>query len=70
MQLRGQQVIELGILSNYCQEGIQQQGVDVRVAEIREVYSVGTIPATGKTKACPTRVVEQSSPGCYYLEPG
>lgn len=70
MQLTGQQVIELGILSNYCQEGIQQQGVDVRVAEIREVYGVGTIPATGKTRAWPTRTVEQSSPGCYYLEPG
>lgn len=57
MQLTGKQIIENGIVFNYCEEGIQQQGVDVRVKKISVVgkhgheENYGYIPAKGKTLA-------------------
>ena len=37
MQLTGKEIIEKGIISNYIEEGIQQQGIDVRVKSISNV---------------------------------
>lgn len=37
MQLTGAEIIERGIVYNHCPEGIQQQGVDVRMDKIRKV---------------------------------
>lgn len=53
MQLTGKQIVERGILQNVCVNGIQQQGIDVRVIDIERVDACdnlcGFIPATGKT---------------------
>lgn len=37
MQLTGKQIVEKGIIIGACEEGIQQQGVDVRVKKISQV---------------------------------
>ena len=62
MQLTGKQIINQGIIYNHTQEGVQQQGVDVRVIEIREVRGSGYIPANGKTKKATSVVI----PPCEY----
>ena len=55
MQLTGKQIVESGIITNACNEGIQQQGVDVRIKKISVVgknhhdVSYGYIPKNGKT---------------------
>lgn len=57
MQLTGKQIVENGIVTNVCAEGIQQQGVDVCVKSISEVgigyheLNYGYVPAKGKTIA-------------------
>ena len=51
--LTGKEIIEKGIITNYCEEGIQQQGVDLRIKRIRKVASgnnIPLIPKEGKTK--------------------
>lgn len=50
MQLTGRQIINREIITGACEEGIQQQGVDVRVAEIYHIIGSGRIPVKGKTK--------------------
>lgn len=55
MQLTGKQIIEKGIISNYCEEGIQQQGVDVRLKSVKRFIKFsedfgGLVPREGKTK--------------------
>lgn len=49
MQLTGKQIIERGIITNSCPEGLQQQGIDVRVEEIYSLAGTGCIRAKGKT---------------------
>ena len=47
MQLTGKEIIEQGIITNYCEEGIQQQGIDVRIDSIKRVSThrqYGVIP--------------------------
>lgn len=39
MQLTGKQIVNQGIISGVCDEGIQQQGVDVRIKRISKVSS-------------------------------
>lgn len=70
MQLTGKQIVEAGIITNYSGEAIQQQGVDVRVESIHEVYGAGMVPAVGKTKKCPTKEVYPGADGVYILSPG
>lgn len=50
MQLTGEQIIARGIVSWYAPEAVQQQGVDVRVNNIKTLTGIGEVPATGKTK--------------------
>ena len=52
MQLTGKQIVENNIITNYCAEGVQQQGVDVRVAKVFGLKDHGYIPAQGKTQKC------------------
>lgn len=68
-QLTGKQIIERGIVSNYCGEAIQQQGVDVRVANIKELVGTGMIPAEGKTQL-PQYVDAGKSGPVWALPPG
>lgn len=49
MQLTGKQIIEKGIITNYCEEGVQQQGIDVRLKSLRAMLNRGKVPAQGKT---------------------
>lgn len=73
MQLTGKQIIEAGIITNYSDDAIQQQGVDVRVAAISEVIGGGEIPAFGKTKksmTTPCRPVAYDAREVYVLSPG
>lgn len=50
--LTGKEIIKNGIITNYCEEGIQQQGVDLRIKCIRRVNgsSISLIPKEGKTQ--------------------
>lgn len=73
MQLTGKQIVEAGIITNYADDAVQQQGVDVRIAELAEVYGQGQVPARGKTVKCPTRPVTPvlyGSSEVYVLPPG
>lgn len=73
MQLTGKQIIEAGIITNYGDDAIQQQGVDVRVATISEVIGGGEIPVFGKTKksmTTPCRPVAYDAREVYVLSPG
>lgn len=50
MQLTGRQIVERGIVTNACEDGIQQQGVDVRIDRVYKSYTgEGLVPAVGKT---------------------
>lgn len=81
MQLTGKQIKELGIITNICDEGVQQQGIDVRVKKISRVgggsnheICVGMVPAEGKTIAPKTSELNEVngrwelSEGYYELE--
>ncbi len=73
MQLTGKQIISNGIISNHCEEGVQQQGVDVRIDSISEVYDYGIVPKVGKTTPCPTRQVKTipaNGGEMFVLSPG
>ena len=49
MQLTGKEIIEKGIITNHCEEGVQQQGIDVRIVGLKSVSGSGVVPAQGKT---------------------
>lgn len=50
MQLTGRQIIEEGIITNYCKEGIQQAGVDLRLMQVNSLSGAGFVPKEGKTR--------------------
>lgn len=50
MQLTGKEILEKGIITGSCSEGLQQQGIDLRIKDIKIVTGVGEIPSTGKTE--------------------
>lgn len=84
MQLTGKQIIERNIISGVDNpKQLQQQGIDVRVVKIEEVYGYGGfIPADGKTvipksEIVPTMFSDGVSVKCipagtkyWYLAPG
>ncbi len=52
MQLTGKQIVEKGIITGFSEEGVQQQGIDVRldkVIKFIDTWGVGVVPAKGKT---------------------
>lgn len=49
MQLTGKMIVDGGSITGVCEEGIQQQGVDVRLARVLALEGIGEIPAEGKT---------------------
>lgn len=77
MQLTGKQIVEKGIIIGVCEEGIQQQGIDVRIDRVFEVinFGNGTVPVKGKTTTPSTVEVatldtHEDSKGYFYLPPG
>ena len=75
MQLTGKQIVERGIVTGACEDGIQQQGVDVRIMKVSKVgpncLDYGYVPAKGKTV---TPVTEDfpfdKERGTWKLDPG
>ena len=76
MQLTGKQIVEKGIVIGACDEGIQQQGVDVRISDIKLVDTcdgiyAGYIPVNGKTHLPIQKEVELWQDGLFWeLMPG
>lgn len=68
-QLTGKQIIERGIVTNFVPEAIQQQGVDVRITNVKELCGVGTIPTHGKTQL-PNYVDANMDGDRWVLRPG
>ena len=68
MQLTGKQIIERGIVTNYCPEGLQQQGIDVRIDKIFKLTGTGIIRKVGKTQLPSTSPILDL--GYWDLEPG
>ena len=73
MQLTGIQIINQGIVTNYIDASVQQQGVDLRVKEIRRVNpdGGGFIPEFGKS-VIPTssKLIGTNDSTIYGLGPG
>ena len=59
MQLTGRQIVDKGIISNYIEEGVQQQGVDVRLKNIFTLDGMGYIPRSGKTYKPKSNLIEE-----------
>lgn len=70
MQLTGKEIIEKNILTNICEQGIQQQGIDVRIDKIFKTSDSGYVPAVGKTMLSHTKEMPYTADGIYELEPG
>lgn len=79
MQLTGKLIIEKGIISGAEDAGIQQQGVDVRLDDVRRMSDdiPGLVPSTGNgktyiphTTSMYTEWDEERDCEYYYLEPG
>ena len=49
MQLTGKQIVKENIITNYAENAVQQQGVDVRIASLSRVDGYGRVPKEGKT---------------------
>lgn len=72
MQLTGKEIIEQEIITNYCKEGIQQQGIDVRIDSIKRVSThrqYGVIPKNQKTTT-PDYIEVSKYNGKWVLDPG
>lgn len=50
MQLTGKEILEKGIITGSCEEALQQQGIDLRIKDLKVVTGIGSIPQKGKTK--------------------
>lgn len=76
MQLTGKQIVEKGIITGVCDKGIQQQGVDVCISDIKLVDTydgvyAGYIPVNGKTLLPIQKEVELRQDGLFWeLLPG
>ena len=72
MQLTGKQIIEQNIIVGAVEGSIQQQGVDLRVKNIRKVNekSSGYVPEIGKTQTPTTEETPLYDEKTYVLRPG
>ena len=43
MQLTGKEIIRRGIITNACEDGVQQQGIDVRLENIYKTSPNGFV---------------------------
>jgi deoxycytidine triphosphate deaminase len=69
MQYTGKQIVEAGIVSNYAENAVQQQGIDVRISALYRLSGVGYVPAQGKTSLPETSKIEPKD-GSWLLDPG
>ena len=72
MRLTGKQIAERGIVKGFCNEAVQQQGIDVRIDKISVVDGHGIVPAAGKTIKAHTTNIEWLNGDSEYvdLQPG
>lgn len=49
MQLTGKQIVKENIITNYAENAVQQQGIDVRITSLSRVDGYGRVPKEGKT---------------------
>lgn len=80
MQLTGKQIVERGIITGFSEEGVQQQGIDVRLDKVIEfdtlaTSQIGYVPECGKTKLRDRhelKPMENKTNGeeMWHLEPG
>ena len=72
MRLTGKQIAERGIVKGFCDEAVQQQGIDVRIDKISVVDGRGIVPAVGKTIKAHTTNIEWLNGDSEYvdLQPG
>jgi len=72
MQLTGAQIVEKGIITKSVVAGMQQQGIDLRVKNIRKVNekASGYIPETGKTIIPITDEIPLYDEKTFVLRPG
>ena len=70
MQLTGQQIVSRNIVTNVCEDGIQQQGVDVRIDKVlKGIGDEGRVPVKGKTVR-PDYMEIKAVSDYFHLEPG
>lgn len=71
MELTSREILEAFIITNVSVDGIQQQGIDVRVNKISKVseYVSGVIPKEGKS-TIPGTIELPTNNGYYSLQPG
>ena len=72
MQLTGQEIIDRKIITHYSAEGIQQQGIDVRLDKIARIdqSQMGDVPVSGKTRIPQYHHILPDKDNKFYLEPG
>lgn len=70
MQLTGKQIVEREIITNYCEEGVQQQGIDVRLKAVYVLDGGGMVPKKGKTKLPQTKEIDCWVDNMIKLVPG
>lgn len=69
MQLTGKEIIQNQIITNSVEQGLQQQGVDIRIKKINKLSGSGVIPKEGKT-LLPVYEELQCASDSWYLQPG
>lgn len=69
MQLTGNEITGLGMITNIIPESVQQQGIDVRVKSINKLEGSGVVPKEGKT-LLPIYTEIQGTSDSWYLQPG
>ena len=71
MQLTGEQIVKYQVVTNHCEEGIQQQGLDVRLDKVFQyIGGIGFIPKEGKTALPKYYEVDVNEENKFVLMPG
>lgn len=70
MQLTGKEIIQNQIITNSIEQGLQQQGIDVRIKKVNKLSGSGVIPREGKTLLPVYEEMQVSANDSWYLQPG
>ena len=71
MQLTGEQIVKNQVVTNCCAEGIQQQGLDVRLNKVFQyIGGRGFIPSEGKTALPKYHEIDVNEENKFVLMPG
>lgn len=71
MQLTGEQIVKNQIVTNHCESGIQQQGLDVRIDKVFQyIGGRGFIPLGGGTSLPKYHEIDVDEGNKFVLMPG